>query len=160
MHTTPRAYFITFTCYGTWLHGDERGSRSQNPARHEPPNAALERSDQKQMGGSLVSLDREARRCVHEAIEEVCAHRGWHALAINVRTNHVHVVVQAEGQDPDRVMGTFKAWATRRLREKGLCGEKVWTRGGSTVYLWSDEQVGEKYMYVMEEQDRRERFGR
>jgi hypothetical protein len=22
----PLAYFITFTCYGTWLHGDERGS--------------------------------------------------------------------------------------------------------------------------------------
>jgi hypothetical protein len=23
---TPLAYFITFTCHGTWLHGDERGS--------------------------------------------------------------------------------------------------------------------------------------
>jgi hypothetical protein len=22
----PIAYFITFTTYGTWLHGDERGS--------------------------------------------------------------------------------------------------------------------------------------
>ena len=22
----PLAYFITFTCYGNWLHGDERGS--------------------------------------------------------------------------------------------------------------------------------------
>ncbi len=24
--STPLAYFITFTCCGTWLHGDERGS--------------------------------------------------------------------------------------------------------------------------------------
>ena len=24
--STPLAYFITFTCYGSWLHGDERGS--------------------------------------------------------------------------------------------------------------------------------------
>ncbi|MGQ0761444.1 MAG: hypothetical protein ACT4OT_05435 [Acidobacteriota bacterium] len=28
----PLAYLITFRCYGTWLHGDERGSvdRKQN----------------------------------------------------------------------------------------------------------------------------------
>jgi len=27
----PLGYLITFRCYGTWLHGDERGSKSHSP---------------------------------------------------------------------------------------------------------------------------------
>jgi len=26
----PLAVFFTFRCYGTWLHGDERGDRNNN----------------------------------------------------------------------------------------------------------------------------------
>ncbi|MBY0309383.1 MAG: hypothetical protein K2Q09_11625 [Phycisphaerales bacterium] len=26
MYSTPLAYLLTWTCHGTWLHGDDRGS--------------------------------------------------------------------------------------------------------------------------------------
>jgi hypothetical protein len=31
MSKYPLAYFITFTTYGTWLHGDPRGSFMKSP---------------------------------------------------------------------------------------------------------------------------------
>jgi len=46
----------------------------------------------------------------------------------------------------------FKAWATRALREGGYAMEKVWTKHGSTVYLFEPEKVKEKVHYVVYEQ--------
>ena len=41
-------------------------------------------------------LDAMRRDAVLEAIQQVCAHRGWCLLAAHVRTTHVHTVVEAE----------------------------------------------------------------
>ncbi|MGE3781017.1 MAG: hypothetical protein AB7F89_27760 [Pirellulaceae bacterium] len=46
------------------------------------------------------------------------AHRGWAVHALNVRPNHVHVVVEGP-EHPKAVMSTLKAWATCQLREGG-----------------------------------------
>lgn len=40
-------------------------------------------------------------------------------LAAHVRTNHVHVVVDA-GIDPERVMRDFKAYAARAKSDEGV----------------------------------------
>src|ERR1700676_3532539 len=45
--------------------------------------------------------------------KSVC-NRCWSLLAAHVRTNHVHVVVQAEVQ-PEKVMNDFKSYASRSL---------------------------------------------
>lgn len=51
-------------------------------------------------------------------------------------------------------MNSFKAYATRRLRDEGMLGKdrKVWARHGSTKYLWSDEQLEKAINYVLYEQ--------
>ncbi|MBI2767326.1 MAG: transposase [Chloroflexi bacterium] len=87
-------------------------------------------------------------------ILEVCETRGWNLFAINVRTNHVHVVVTATAP-PERVLNDFKAWCTRRLRECGLAspGVHIWSRHGSTRHLWTDEHVAVAKHYVLYEQD-------
>jgi len=36
----PLAYLITFRCYGTWLHGDERGSVDRFHNQYQSPSAA------------------------------------------------------------------------------------------------------------------------
>ena len=90
---------------------------------------------------------------VEATIHEVASHRGWAVLALNVRTNHVHVIVSAD-TTPERVMNDFKSYATRRMRERGLLPEsvKVWTRHGSTRYLWDDESIFAAGRYVAEGQ--------
>lgn len=154
----PLAYFLTWTTSGTWLHGDERGSKDHvraTPGVGElPANAGLNRYRRFQLNDKVFILDSPAKRAaVREAVERTCALRGWTISALNVRTNHVHVVVSAD-RKPEDVMTSVKAWATRALVAGGLAepGERVWTRHGSTRYLWSEADVVAAGTYVAEGQ--------
>jgi len=91
-----------------------------------------------------------ARRNVEAAIREVCKVRNYGLYAINVRTNHAHLVVSASGK-PELMMNAFKAYATRRLRSEDLVGEstKVWARHGSTRYLWTEQHIDSAVEYVV-----------
>jgi REP element-mobilizing transposase RayT len=64
-------------------------------------------------------LDAARRQSAEIAIREVCDHRKWHLHALNVRTNHVHVVVSLGTAKPDRALNAFKAYVTRRMRRDG-----------------------------------------
>src|SRR6476660_6144476 len=66
-----------------------------------------------------VVLSPEERRIVLMAFEEVCSYRAWTLRAAHIRTNHVHLVVDAKAT-PGRILGDLKAWATRRVVEAGL----------------------------------------
>lgn len=96
------------------------------------------------------------RELVHQAIKKVATVRGWTIFALNVRSNHVHVVVQAPEYTPERVMQQLKSWSTRALRGVGrLAAEQsAWTRHGSTKYLWDVDSVARTVEYVREFQDR------
>lgn len=98
--------------------------------------------------------DDQRRLAVLEAIRGVCRHRSWNLLAVHVRTNHVHVVVEVEHVSPEKVMNDFKSYATRRLNQLGCDGpeRKRWARHGSTRWLWKDEDVREAIRYVVDEQ--------
>jgi REP element-mobilizing transposase RayT len=153
--TQPLAFLITFRCYGTWLHGDERGSvdrrnfhRYGTPAM--PANKKLVEDEKPELRQAAIALNRPQRVVVEQAIREVCEHRGYGLLALNVRTNHVHSVVTAPCR-PEQVMDTLKAYATRRLRETGLLDPKTkpWARHGSTPYLWTEETVEKAIDYVI-----------
>ncbi len=83
-------------------------------------------------------LDGPARKVVENAIRNVCKFRGYELYAINVRTNHAHSVINAYVH-PDKIVNAFKANCTRELRLAGMVtdGQKVWSRGASTRYLWN-----------------------
>ncbi len=157
MFNKPLAYFITFRTYGTWLHGDEEGSVDRRNNRFGtpklPPSEQRQQFELEEMGHEPVKLSTAEREVVAAAVRGVCEYKGWALRALNVRTNHVHVVVTAE-TSPERVMNSLKAWATRTLREEGLAGPRmrVWSRHGSTIYLFQPEKVTEKIAYVLEEQ--------
>jgi hypothetical protein len=94
---TAVAYFITFTTYGTWLHGDERGSvdRNHNVAGEPllPGDGELQRSRRAAMTGPRYQMEAAERETVLAAICQHAGFRGGSLLAAHVRTNHVHIVV-------------------------------------------------------------------
>ena len=102
MSAFPLAYFITFSCYGARLHGEESGSVDRH--NNEPGSPVLESNplrlaaDLAEMDQPPYLLDEPQRAIVLDTIREVCECRKWNLLAAHVRTNHVHVVVYAEGQ--------------------------------------------------------------
>jgi REP element-mobilizing transposase RayT len=111
----PLAYFLTWTTYGTWLPGDERGWVKRGEGFQLPD--PIRRSDaEARMTEDACSLDNEQRKLVETTIADHCRIRGWYLHTVNCRTNHVHVVVTAS-RDPDEVREQFKAWCTRKLKE-------------------------------------------
>ena len=150
------AYFLTWTCYGTWLHGDDRGSIDFEHNTYDDPY--LERDDRRRgwetalLANPPVVLDVAQRRRVYETIAAHCDIRSWELHAHNVRTNHVHVVVSCGEVAPEKVMGEFKSWCTRRLRESGLVSpqQRMWTQHGSTKYLWKESQLQAAIGYITE----------
>ncbi|MBX9735978.1 MAG: transposase [Phycisphaerales bacterium] len=152
----PLAYFITWTVRGTWLHFDERGSvdRAHNVYGTPilPPDAQRELAVADRASRPTELLTEDERLVIEGAIRDQCTHAGWGLLAVNVRTNHVHVVVVAD-YAPERAMQLFKSWSTRRLRERGhRTDHALWTRHGSTRYLWTDNAVEGAIRYVREMQ--------
>jgi REP element-mobilizing transposase RayT len=153
----PLAYFLTFTTYGTWLHGRQPGSvdrqHNQPGAPLLPPDINREAACRGQMRQEEYVLDAERRVVVLQTILEVIRHRGWRVWGVHVRSNHVHVVVSAAAK-PEKVMSDFKAWASRRLRER--FAEDVdrdrWTQHGSTKYLWNEPALEETTVYVIDGQ--------
>ena len=98
-------------------------------------------------------LDELRRKIVCEAIVEECQFRRWNLLALHVRSNHVHLVVTAD-REPEFVMRSCKAHASKRLNEAGLddSDRKRWTRHGSTRYLWSEDAVVAAVDYTLNHQ--------
>jgi REP element-mobilizing transposase RayT len=154
----PLAYFITFTTYGTWLHGQETGSvdpgHNEYGTEYLPADPAQRAEAAERMDQPPYGLDAARRRVVLATVQEVCRHRGWYLLACHVRTNHAHTVVQATAAGPEKVMNDLKAYASRRLAEAGFETKerKRWTRHGSTRYLWKDDQVLGAVDYVVNRQ--------
>ena len=70
--------------------------------------------------------------------------------AVNARSNHVHSVVAAQ-RKPEYALNSFKAYATRKLRETNLLSESIkpWARHGSTPYLWTEEELLRAIDYVI-----------
>jgi REP element-mobilizing transposase RayT len=155
----PLAYLITFRCYGTWLHGDARGSYRRNSrlmsgVSHIPPRRGLRRAERQQLKHAPIRLIKEQRTIVEQAVRDVCKHRRYRMRAINVRTNHAHSVVSALSS-PEPILEAFKSYSTRALRAAGLLSAEVkpWARHGSTIYLWKERDVEKAVEYVLLGQD-------
>jgi hypothetical protein len=159
----PRAdalgYFLTWTTYGTWLPGDERGWVDKS-GQFRPPNPALEAVARILLTEEPCFLNDDQRRLVEQTIAKHCAIRGWQLHVVRCRTNHVHVVVTAPIH-PKLVRDQFKAWCTRHLKELQRANNPDpsqalrvhwWAEGGSARWLNDEESLGEAILYMRDYQ--------
>ena len=103
------------------------------------------------MAQAPYALDETRRSVTLRAIRDVCIKQAWTLLAAHVRTNHVHVVVEAEAP-AEWVMSTLKRGASRELNELGIDGQEErrrWARHGSTRYIWTKEQLAAAIRYTV-----------
>ena len=153
MRKVPLAYLITFTCYGTWLHGNDRGSVDDKHNKFDTPfldtNTERYNEARKKMKAPPLFLNEQQRTLVSTVIADVSTFRNWILHECNVKTNHVHIVMSGDA-DPDKIMMDFKAYATRRLRESGELEQDrpVWTESGSTRFLWTETSLSAAIEYV------------
>jgi REP element-mobilizing transposase RayT len=153
----PFGYLITFRCYGTWLRGDSRGSVDRVNNRYGTPrispSAPWREYNENLMLRQPVKLNADRRKVIEAAIRETCEVRQWRLWVMNVRTNHIHVVVSAACK-PEVVLVALKANATRQLRFAGLwrSSRGPWVRRGSRKHLCTLRDMVNAIAYVEDDQ--------
>ena len=150
----PIGYFLTWTTYGTWLPGDDRGWNRKGEFENLPANPLLVETADARMKEDLFLLSAADRELVGQTIRDHCDFRGWDLHAINVRSNHAHVVVAASGYKPDKVASQFKAWCTRKLKATYPNRERYWTEGTSCRWINTVNELEKAIEYTLEAQDR------
>ena len=152
----PIAYLLTFRTYGTWHHGDSRGSVGRDGTTNvfgapmiQPRDTFVSEMKHEQAQPPFT-LNADCRRLVETAIREVCSVRSYVLRAVNIRSNHGHAVASADC-NPEKIVNEFKAYSTRRLRETNAVDRdrKIWSRGASTRYLWKPRHVIAAVDYVL-----------
>jgi REP element-mobilizing transposase RayT len=151
----PLALFITFNCYGAWLHGDPRGSVNQRSVQYNTPilpaHRVLHAAMKDLMIQPPVMLNAAERAVVLDSIVETCRCLSWNLLAAHVRTSHVHAVIAGDCV-PEGILRRLKAYATRDLNRSFGSRRRRWANHGSTRYLWNEVSVAAAVRYVVEGQ--------
>jgi REP element-mobilizing transposase RayT len=161
-----RIWLLTWTTYGTWLPGDQRGfvthvrmptgeqvihNEHGTPCDADMP--ALEAYTRSILRQDPVWLTPEQARHAADQLRETAHFRGWRLLALAVMANHVHLVVEAPGETTaSKLLSDFKAYATRRLNEQLGRKQIWWTERGSTRSLRDDLAVANAVRYVQDQQ--------
>src|SRR5258705_6722307 len=108
----PLAYLISFRAYGTWLHGDKRGSTSRKQNKYGTPSIApnlpLHQTEIKQLKHPPQQLDARQRPVVEQETSEESSTPAHWLRAIYVRTHHGHTGVSAATK-PEPALHAFAA---------------------------------------------------
>jgi REP element-mobilizing transposase RayT len=146
------AYFSTWTTYGTWLPGDQRGWFERSRGL-QSPDPFRELESMLRMTEAAIVLDAEQRRIVEQTIADHCQIRKWTLHCMNCRTNHVHVLTTAVDRQPKEPREQFKAWCTRRLKDHDrMKRAHWWTERGWDEYIDDENSLVEVMSYIMERQ--------
>ncbi|HEV8068587.1 MAG TPA: transposase [Planctomycetaceae bacterium] len=157
-----RYWLLTWTTYGTWLPGDERGLVSGvrkgdgDRAIHNQPGTEYDRKlrglthfAERTQTAASVRLTREQAEAVCHQIQATAAFRQWKVGAVAVMANHVHVVVGVAGDpEPDTLLRDFKSFASRELNRLMTGQQRWWTQSGSARKLPDENAVVAAIRYV------------
>ena len=158
-----RSWLLTWTTYGTWLPGDERGfvgdvidpdavrrNHNVHGTSHSADHSPLHAYAAAVLTGPPVMLNQAQAVAVADQLRETAGYRQWDLHALAIMSNHVHLVITvAEDVLSEKIQGDFKAWGTRRLdRDWGKPNGSWWTEGGSRRPLRGDEAVARAIEYL------------
>jgi REP element-mobilizing transposase RayT len=155
------AFFSTWTTYGTWLPGDQRGWFKRGEG-YQAPNPLREFEAALRMTERAITFDKEQRHLVEKTIADHCRIRKWLLHGVNCRSNHVHVVVTAPNRAIEVPREQFKAWCTRKLKERErplladgriAVREDWWTERGWDEYIDDEKSLLEVIAYVCDGQE-------
>lgn len=138
-------YMVTWTTYGSWLPGDQRGY-----VRHGKILSGDEkilRASRTLQKSAAVKLDSDARAIVRQAILSEAERMTHRIEALAVCTNHVHLVARPCHELIEQIVSRYKNVAVFALRDYGWVG-RIWTRGFDKRFCFSPEDLDRRIEYV------------
>jgi REP element-mobilizing transposase RayT len=136
---------LTWTTYGSWLQGDERGYVKDGMI-HEP-NKQLNQANRTLMKCDEAGLTLEQRQIVINTLRKEAGLLGQEIYAIAVGKNHIHLVVSFNDLDAGVAVSHYKNAARLAIQDDGFIG-KLWTRGFSKRYCFDEQQLQAVIAYV------------
>jgi REP element-mobilizing transposase RayT len=144
----PFALHITWTCYGTWLPGDQRGyvantrlpeggwqSKQNTPGTpYDADDACTRRQARALQKAPGVRLSGEEALWTAQALVEAARARTWRIWRGAVMANHVHVVITDCPDDGPAVRRVLKGGSQAALSRAAGRRQRWWTAGGSDRY--------------------------
>jgi len=138
-------YMLSWTMYGTWLQGKEKGFVKDGIVRGENP--ALRRSNEQNMSGPIVRLGKKEKCIVRDAIIAASKELEQFIYVVTVQSNHVHVVCGYSGRPIGNVVSYYKNAGRISLKQFGFEG-KLWTRGYDVRYCYDEGSLRGRIRYV------------
>ena len=135
---------ITWTTYGTWLQGDERGYVKDGETL--PPDENLKSANEGHQKFQIVFLDANQKQIVKDAILTEAQRMNHKILALAVCSNHIHLVSLADSEPMDKFVRRYKVAATFALRK--YYPDKIWTKGYDKRFCFSQEELTKRIQYV------------
>ena len=140
---------LTWTTYGTWLQGENKGWVKDGKVFGGNKNILLQ--NQKNLKNEPIRLKRREKEIVRNCILEQAQRRGEKIKALSVFSNHVHVVIAGSYENIELVTRKYKAGATAALHKAGFaCNQKIWTTGVDKRYCFDNKELHARVKYVME----------
>jgi REP element-mobilizing transposase RayT len=141
----PIAYMLTWTTYGSWLQGDERGYVKDGVILYG--NKALNTANKALMQYPEVSLTLVQRQTIENALRKEAELLGQEIYAIAVGKNHIHLAVSSNGMDAGVAVSHYKNAARLKIKDDGFI-RRLWTRGFSKRYCFDEHQLQTVIAYV------------
>jgi REP element-mobilizing transposase RayT len=136
---------VTWTTYGTWLQGDERGYVREGKIYGGNPR--LEQRNKENQTGNTIKLTKQQKDIVRKAIMEEAHKLGQKVHSIAVCTNHVHMVVSYIRDGIEKSVKHYKNASLVALRKDGFVG-RVWTRGYDKRYCFDEKSLKNRIEYI------------
>jgi REP element-mobilizing transposase RayT len=139
------------TTYGTWLHGDPRGSWKDG--KLVGPDPFLEEAIRSRMTTDAVVLSDVEMVLTATIFGQVVSERNWTVYAATVHSTHVHIVFAPLADPIKTVIAALKyrsAAAVLKLRRTMLrdAGRSLWTEGRFPVFIEDEDHLFNAIEYV------------
>ncbi len=133
----------TFTTYGTWLRGDQRGWVDNGIVL--PPSPQLEAADRSRMKHVPFLFSTDDLLRIGDMIGQSLTTRiQQHIYALTVNTWHVHIVTAPSANDPPTIAKCAKEAVRYGLRP----GRPIWTDDYDKRYCFDESSLSNRIAYV------------
>ena len=139
-------YMLTWTTYGSWLQGDERGWVKNG--RILQPDHKLYLTNKQKLKRTPVKLEELQKRLVKEIILAESERINQKICALAVCSDHVHIVGEPCPESISQIVQRYKRVSTYTLQKNGFNG-KVWTKGYDKRYCFSTRDLKTRIDYVL-----------
>ena len=140
---------VTWTTYGSWLQGDQRGYVKYGKIM--PSNQKILLSNRRLQKAQTVKLSPAQRAIVHQTILDEAERIGQTIEAIAVCEHHVHIVARPCRESIGQIVSRYKNAAMFALCKNARVG-RVWTHGFDKRFCFTDDEMRCRIEYVRKHQ--------